>query len=517
MNLVELFDQRVAKQPEAPAIFTSHRGVDTSTSFEALAESSRRIATEFRRRGLAAGDPVLVLVPMSARLYEVLIALWRVGATAVFLDPSAGLGHIARCCEILPPKAVVAPRIALLLRLVSPALRRIPLAVPVDALANADAPALATAASVTDDDSALVTFTSGSTGLPKAAVRAHGFLATQYDVLARHLELARGQIDLATLPIFVLANLGAGVTTVIPDADLRRVGSVDAAPVVAQISRLDVTRASGSPSFLQRLAEHCEREGVTLDWLASVHTGGAPVFPSLLDRLGKIAPNASIHAVYGSTEAEPIASFRLQDLAAEDRAAMKSGSGLFAGPPVPEIELRVVRAEWGAPLGPFTPEAFGATWCHPGEAGEIVVSGAHVLPGYLGGRGDSETKFEVAGVRWHRTGDAGCHDADGRLWLLGRAGSVICDERGTLHPFAVECALSGFPGVARTALLGWRGRRILLVEPEDGTTLEPDHVLSAVPWAGLDECRIVRHIPVDKRHNAKVDYPALERMMARRR
>ena len=79
------------------------------------------------------------------------------------------------------------------------------------------------------DDEALITFTSGSTGAAKAAVRTHGFLLAQHAVLARDLELQAGEVDLTTLPIFVLANLASGVCSVIPDVDMRAPADADPA------------------------------------------------------------------------------------------------------------------------------------------------------------------------------------------------------------------------------------------------------------------------------------------------
>jgi acyl-CoA synthetase (AMP-forming)/AMP-acid ligase II len=64
------------------------------------------------------------------------------------------------------------------------------------------------------------------------------------------------------------------------------------------------------------------------------------------------------------------------------------------------------------------------------RAGEVVLTGDHVLKGYLHGKCDRETKFEVDGERWHRTGDAGYFDKEGRLWLVGRCNVRIEDDKG---------------------------------------------------------------------------------------
>ena len=149
---------------------------------------------------------------------------------------------------------------------------------------------------------------------------------------------------------------------------------------------------------------------------------------------------------------------------------MRTGAGLLTGHPVPSIQLRIVPDQWGQPIAPLTSSELDALALPPGEPGEIVVSGPHVLTGYLHGQGDEETKFDVDGRRWHRTGDAGYLDAGGRLWLLGRCSARIDDGRGRVYPFAVECALDGIAGVKRTAFLAHGGRRLLVAELEPGAS-----------------------------------------------
>jgi acyl-CoA synthetase (AMP-forming)/AMP-acid ligase II len=248
--------------------------------------------------------------------------------------------------------------------------------------------------------------------------------------------------------------------------------------------------------------------------LERVFLGGAPVFPSLLRKLRDVAPRAEITALYGSTEAEPIAEVAYSQIQPADFVAMIGGRGLLAGRPVPQIRLAVIQDKWGAPIGPFTTSEFESQRMPAGEGGEIVVSGGHVLPGYLHGRGDSETKFDVAGVRWHRTGDAGYYDESGRLWLLGRCDARIQDERGVLYPFRVECAAQQIAGVRRTALVAHEGRCVLAVELEKSAAPETlAAIREAVRWAQIDSVTVLREIPVDKRHNSKVNYPELRKKL----
>jgi olefin beta-lactone synthetase len=190
---------------------------------------------------------------------------------------------------------------------------------------------------------------------------------------------------------------------------------------------------------------------------------------------------------------------------------MEQGKGLLTGRPVSSISLRIIRAQWGVPILPLDGLAFERLIAACGEPGEIVVAGGHVLPGYLNGEGDTETKFEVDGARWHRTGDVGYLDAAGRLWLLGRCSGKIRDERGTLYPFAVECAAMQNPSIRRAALAAVDARRVLAVEAEK--PVSPDDILRSLSWAQLDQVVSLDRVPVDKRHNAKVDYVALARKL----
>ncbi|MGE5707615.1 MAG: AMP-binding protein, partial [Bacteroidota bacterium] len=121
MNIASILSD-YSEFPE-PAII--HRG--RSIRFAELDDLAGRIARLLSLQGVRPQDPVLVFQPMSIELYAVLLAIFRLGAIAMFLDPSAGKEHLERCCRISPPKAFIATAKAHLLRLLSPSIRRIPL------------------------------------------------------------------------------------------------------------------------------------------------------------------------------------------------------------------------------------------------------------------------------------------------------------------------------------------------------------------------------------------------------
>ena len=343
-------------------------------------------------------------------------------------------------------------------------------------------------AAVDDDAPALLTATSGSTGEPKVVVRSHAILLAQLDAI--RATVALDGIDVATMPIVLLANLAAGVTSVIPGVDVRRPGAADPERLADDIAASGATSIVASPAMLERLARIDARSRVRS--LRRIVSGGAPVMPPLLDALHAVAPDAELVALYGSTEAEPIARLAFGEITGADRTAMQRGAGLLAGRIAAHTDVRIV-------------------------AGEVVVRGPHVVPGYLDPRHDALTKIRCGETVWHRTGDLGRFDEKGRLWLLGRAAAVRPNDPVVVGPFQVECALAFDPRVARAALVHAGGRRVVAVEGRPGARLRSDELRRTLHWAAVDDVRIVRRIPVDRRHNAKVDYPRLERQLARSR
>ena len=520
MNVCRLLADQVAQRPDAAALV---EGLGRTLTFRQLDVAASNVARQLHEGGLAAGDRALVLVPMSTDLYITVVALLRLGVTVTVPDPGAGIRDIERGCESARPDAFIGVAKAHVLRLLSRRVRRVPRVFAVGRrvpgavkLDPERAGAAVEPFPCPSHHPALITFTSGSTGVAKTAVRSHGFLLAQQRVLAEAMHLNPGELDLVTLPIVVLANLAAGVTSLIPDANLARPGDIDPAPVLEQVRRLRPTRVSASPAFLERLVECAELRQARLDSLRRIHTGGAPIFPSLLDRIGAVAPDATVVAVYGSTEAEPIAHIEASAIRPGDREAMIAGRGLLAGHPSAAIDVAILPDRWGTPLGSLTPDAFAASCLPPGRHGEIVVHGSHVLTHYLDGIGEDETKFRVGHQVWHRTGDAGWIDAENRLWLLGRCAARVSDDQGCFYPFSVECAAVELLGVRRAAALGWKGRRTLLLEPRRESAVPPvDALAPALGWARVDLIRFVPKIPVDRRHNAKVDYPALGRLLDR--
>ncbi|MEM1331401.1 MAG: AMP-binding protein [Planctomycetota bacterium] len=490
MNATLALGRWAREQPDQPAIYVTRRGTDRSITFAELDDRTLRFAGALRRRGIGVGDYVALLAPISISLYAALIGVMRAGAVAVVVDPGAGLARMRAAYRRVKPEAVVGTRTALAITPLVPELRsvaRVHLGARDDPIETVD---------LDQDAPALLTFSSGSTGAPSAVVRTHGLLSAQNTALQHVLRQRPGQRWLATLPIFVLAHLAEGATAVIADANLRRPGSADGTRLAAQIRRLRTDAVVASPSLLERLVGATDASG-----FKRVFTGGAPVLPSAVRRFRRLAPNGSVTIVYGSTEAEPIA--HLTDPSEEDLERAANGEGLPVGPPCPSARIRVISKP---PRHKLSSAELDGITLKPGEAGELIVAGTHVVRGYLDGQGDEQTKIRVTAAgtteTWHRTGDACRVDESGAIWLLGRSIAGVTFDGKTAYPFEVEAPVKEQLGVG-----------CALVPGQDQPTIAvacdlAEELVGQVLGFPVRVIHVPR-IPLDRRHNAKTDYEAL--------
>lgn len=537
-NIVAFFDHWAARAPERPALVfprRTRRGLSYDVlSFRQLDERARRLATGLRGLGLGPGERVMVLVPISPELYTLLIALARIGAVAVFLDPWVGSATRRAAAELIAPRGFVGIPKAHLLRL-APEFRKIPLKLvtraawgtswlygpSLEGLIARSAPEAGPAVRCDLDATSLVTFTTGSTGRPKGSDRTHRFINFQGDTLDRHLRRLPGDVDMPALPIFVLLNLASGVPSVLPLVDWMRVASVDPALIVDEIKDWKVTSIGGSPAYLLPIARHCAAQGITLDTVRGVVTGGAPVPPELLRLLQQVCPGArgSIEVIYGSTEAEPVASIEADEVLRETAARTEAGAGNCVGRPAAEVELRLVRPE----PGPWQLEGreWSAVEVAPGEVGEVLVTGDHVQKSYWNDP-DAIRANKVTGPDgrvWHRMGDLARRDEQGRLWLVGRVHNAVRAGATTLYPIEVEARAEAAPGVKKAALLLWQERPTVVIQPVDprsdrAALAEAVRAHLAAGGFAVEVVRCVGEIPLDPRHNAKVELVRLRELLA---
>lgn len=527
------------RTPDRPAlVFGGGGGGETSRcwSFGELWRRSGRIAAGLAAAGLAPGDRAIVMIPMSLDLYGALLGVLRRGAVAVFVDPWIGTRRIASFAAFAEPRAFLGVPRSHLLRLLDRRLRRLPVTVttgrrlgPWPARRTLDELAAGTEEAavhpVSPGDPALITFTSGSSGTPKGADRTHGFLAAQHRALAREFPYRDDDVDMPMFPVFALNNLALGIPTVVPQMDFRRVDAVEPATVLRQMAVHGVTTATASPPFFDRLVHHLDSRGLTPPPLRRILTGGAPVSDAQLVVWRRIFPDTEIQVVYGSTEAEPVAHVEAGERLAAGGGDTASRDGYLTGTVIPALDRRLIRIT-REPVDPAQ-GGWDAWEVAPGEVGELVVRGDHVCRGYF--RDAEATRaakiVEASGRVWHRMGDTGRLDSEGRFWLVGRVHSTIFRHGAPVHAQLVEAAArAADERVRRAAAVGLPdpelGERVVLVvelgsEPEGPDDL--DAILTdrlAAAGQPVDEVVVTaRELPLDPRHRSKIDYPRLRRLV----
>ena len=476
MNLYQQLQERAQHTAERIAIIDEKRS--KHYSYAQLIHDVDSFSTQLHDLGIKEGERVLILTPMSYKLYVALIALFRLGACAVFVDPSQSSDFVNHACSIARPKAMIATPKALLLKLKFKAIRDIPTTIlssylPFHTTLSTHYPINQTL-TVPHPKDALMSFTSGSTGRPKAIVRSHHFLSAQYKVLKPHIHLREGETDLCALPIFLLANLLAGVSSIIADLPLAHPKKIPPQKLLESMINNKATRIGASPALFEQLSQVAPEKSLELD---AFYMGGAPVLPALLHKLHQGYPKTRLHVLYGSSEAEPIASYEYADLSTKIEEKMRQGEGLYVGRVIEEIALKI-------------------------HDGEILVTGDHVVQSYYRGIGDEENKIEIDGKIWHKSGDMGYLDRDGHLWLLGRKSALIIKDGVKIHPFSIEVAMREMTH-EMAALVEHDGKVLLLSESEQ----------LDFHFQGVDEIIHIDKIPLDRRHNAKVDYVALKRSL----
>ena len=492
-NITSLFLKAANQHPDNVAII---EGVNNIT-YGQLEMQVKNYAAYLLKKGIKPGDRILVFVPMGINLYKTVLAVFHIGAVAVFLDEWVSLKRLELCCRIAKCKAFIAPWKIRTLSILSKELRAIP--IKLNVTGRGDISNISLYASK-PNDSALITFTTGSTGNPKAANRTNQFLLAQYNALQPLLP-ENSKVDMTMLPIVLLLNLGTGKTSVVTKFNPRKPEKFQAGSVYAQLKENGVQSLTFSPYYLLEISKYLLKNELNLPELKSIISGGGPIFPDEAKIIAKAFKDVKCDIVYGSTESEPIAHTDILNFLNISNE-IKADEGLFVGKidisasvkiiPIKDSEVNTIES---LPLR---------------HVGEIIVSGSHVLTSYF----NSEDAFRLNKIKsentiWHRTGDAGWLNEKNELFLMGRCKQIIHWENRNLYPFLVEQYLKSIPGILMGTLIEYENVPVLVIQLESGEMKES--ILNEINKGAYAEFKkyFLLNIPMDKRHNSKIDYDGL--------
>lgn len=495
-NIYNIFERAANKFPTNTAIISG----DESISYHKLQYAVQHKANELIASGINKGDKILVFVPMSIELYTLLLATFKIGAIAVFVDEWANKERLTNCLTKVPCKGFAGGLKAQVLRAFYKPLQSIP--VKLSAKINTAKIVIEPALEVTKNDTALITFTTGSTSIPKAANRTHAFLMAQYKVLIEELQTQPTAVDFIGLPIVVLCNLGSGATSVLPNYNLKKLDKIKPTKLGDFLNKHKVNRIINSPAFFTKIGSE---NTVVLNEVTRIFTGGAPVFPKDVAVFEKAFPKAQINILYGSTEAEPISLIQATELVKKESEL--TTFGLCVGEISDAVQLKLIKKTSKEII---EASDFTDLKVNEGGIGEILVSGNHVLKEYLNSETDTrKNKIKEGDVVWHRTGDAGLIK-DGKLYLQGRIDNLFQFENNTISPFIYEYLFSEEKNINKGTVLLINNQVTAFVEPNNWKKKELMEKQLKVKYPFINKVVPVKKMPLDARHNSKIDYAKLK-------
>jgi len=497
----------------------------TFHQLNARAESFAHILTQ---RGVKQGERVMLMVKPSADFICLTFALFKIGAPVILIDPGMGYKNLLRCIAGVRPVAFIGIPKAHLFR----AIFRKPFATvthtfccgssfglfgpDISKEADKEYPIYPTFEADADDLAAII-FTTGSTGPPKGVRYEHSIFQAQLCLIRDYYGIGPGDIDQPAFPLFALFSTALGAKAVIPDMDPTCPAKVNADTFTASIEKYGVSYSFGSPALWKVIGGYCKENDKRLKTLKKVLMAGAPVSGALIEEMQRILPSdAAIHTPYGATESLPIVSIEGREVVAETWERTRRGMGTCVGRVLPGIEIAILPISDAAVAKlerkDFLPQE---------EIGEIIVKGDVVTRAYENNDLENRlAKIPDGKDFWHRMGDVGYLDAEGRLWFCGRRAHRVVSK--TLHKtfFSIPCEalFNVHADVFRSALVavelssGQGVVPVMIIETEKDCSISEQQLLTELQEIGRkhpltsDIKSYLFHpdFPVDIRHNAKI-------------
>jgi long-chain acyl-CoA synthetase len=422
MNLAAGLVRTAAERPDHVAV----RVGDATTSYADLNDASARVAGLLADHAVGPGDRVGVMLPNVAEFAAVYYGVLRAGAVVVPMNP------LLKAREIEYHLADSGAAVAFIWHAAAGEAAAVitnpEVVVVADGFTATLAPGPAGLVERSADDTAVVLYTSGTTGRPKGAELTHGNLIDNVEVVRSDVvDLGPGDVVFGGLPLF--HSFGQTVTlnaTVSAGATLSMLSRFDPSAALQLLAAHRATIFAGVPTMYSALLAVADPPD--LPDLRVCVSGGAALPVHVLTQFEKTFGCVVLEG-YGLSETSPVASFNQRG---EQR---KPGS---IGTPVTGVQMRVVDGD-GVEVA-------------PGEVGEIAIRGHNIMKGYW--RRPDATAEVLSADGWFRSGDIGRVDEDGYFFIVDRKKDLIIRGGYNVYPREIEEVLYEHPAVAEAAVVG---------------------------------------------------------------
>lgn len=530
--------------PERTAVMEPYRAGGgwkfRTWTYRELSRDADAVAGALHAKGYGPGLRIVFMAPPSYQASVVGIALSQLGVTTFAIDPSVGYLNVAERLSRIKPQAYVGIPISQLGRVAfgwGPRLLKktivldgwFPGATTFKELVKYPV-SRKEKPPVSVDAPCHVLYTTGSTGPAKPAMYTQRQFVNVYRT-AHHSwrfdEIDGVPVDMAAFPAFMYIVLAAGGTMVVPPINFARVkpATTPAKAVCDVIEAAKVTSLFASPAFLERIANHAKANPAPLRSLRRVIGGGAPLFsPLVRSLLDVIHPEGDACPNYGATEALPSTEISGRESLAETAERTANGEGICVGRPFPRVEVRAV-----TPIDGKSTQIKDYQSLPAGAEGELIVSGPNISTAYYDDEKSTKKNklYGEDGRVWHRLGDVGHVDEKGRVWVQGRINQCVRLGDDLLLPISIEAKFDKHPKVRRSGLATRHNAQgkpeaVVAVEMKQGVgAAEKKSVLDELramakqdpALAKVAEVVLLDKLPVDPRHNAKIERGKLSKLL----
>lgn len=459
MTATNLADLPLSHNPDHVALVSRGR----ETTYGELVRQIRAFRGGLVGLGVQAGDRVALLAGNSRHFVVAYYATLGLGAVAVPLNPLAPaaelqreLNEVGACAVVVGPSAQSAW--SMVGRESIPSVQHVIGSEQFDAMLTSAQPVLE--AVIDENDLAVLIFTSGTAGAPKAAMLSHGNLLANIHQVQAATPLAPSDIAFGVLPLFHIFGLNVVLGCAMAcGATVVLIERFDPQSALETIRDRRITVMAGAPAMWAAMAHMPGVDHASMSSLRLSITGAAKMPEDVAETL-EARCGVQLAEGYGLTEASPVvtsAVFR------EGHVITPRGS---IGEVLNGVELRLVDEDGDdAELG---------------DPGEIWVRGPNVFGGYW--RDPEATARVLADDGWLRTGDIAVSDDDGNLFIVDRAKDLIIVSGFNVYPAEVEAILADHPGVARCAVVGvahpHTGEAVkAFVVPAGGVPVDEDSII----------------------------------------
>ncbi len=426
MNLASNLAHTAEANPAKPAIVLD----DSVIPYGMLAQGAARVAGWLKSLGVEPGDRVAVSLPNIPHMPIIYYGILWAGGVVVPVNPLYKSREFAFVLRDSDSKAFFAwDGVAAEAEAgANEAGAQFVSVVPAEFLGQVMAHEPIDLIDRDDAETAVVLYTSGTTGTPKGAELTHSNMARNAEVCIGLIRFTEDDVVFGGLPLFHSFGQTVGMNaSILAGCTITLLPRFDPTKALEVLQRDKVTVMLGVPTMYVALLQHPDKADYDLSTLRMCASGGASLPVEVLHGFEKAFDTVILEG-YGLSETSPVASFNHPD------RERKAGS---IGQPVEGVEFRLVDAEWTD-----TPE---------GEIGEIAIKGHNVMKGYLG---SPEATAQVMDDEWFRTGDLARRDDEGYYYIVDRAKDMIIRGGFNVYPREIEEVLYEHPAVATAAVVG---------------------------------------------------------------